>query len=357
MPWYKAGTVTVTNNSPNVIGAGTTWSNGAVASGAAFSLIDTSGAAIAPFYEVLSVTDDTHITLKTPYGGTTVNGAQYAFWNLAGEQTTPYLAAAVSELVRKCKNVEQNASTASSDAQRAETARSAAEIARDTAVAAKDVAVTAKTSAETSAQNAAVAETTALLGLSGATVFKGTLGTGGTITALPTADYLRGWTYRIVTAGTYAGVDYALGDLIIALSSFNTEFKNSDWIPVHIADEMNLKADVTYVDAELALKANIADVDDALALKAPLNSPTFTGDVVVPDQTAGNNSTKAANTKYVDAKVSDAIVNGVTGIAPSQNAVFDALALKADAGDVTASLALKADLTYVKYLMMEGDPA
>ena len=258
MPWYKAGTVTVTNNSPSVIGAGTTWSDGAVASGAAFSLIDPSGAAIAPFYEVLSVTDDTHITLKTPYGGTTVNGAQYALWNLAGEQTTPYLAAAVSELVRKCKNVEQNASTASSDAQRAETARSAAEIARDTAVA-------AKTAAETAAQNAAVSETAALsaqtsaetaktaalLGLSGATVFKGTLGTGGTITALPTADYVRGWTYRIVTAGTYAGVDYALGDLIIALSSFDTEFKNSDWIPVHIADEMNLKADVTYVDYEM----------------------------------------------------------------------------------------------------------
>jgi hypothetical protein len=98
-------------------------------------------------------------------------------------------------------------------------------------------------------------------------------------------------------------------------------------------------------------------VFDALALKAPLASPTFTGDVIVPDQTAGNNSTKAANTKYADAKVADAINDGVTGIAPSQNAVFDALALKANAGYVTASLALKADLTYVEYLMMEGDPA
>ena len=63
-------------------------------------------------------------------------------------------------------------------------------------------------------------------------------------------------------------------------------------------------------------------VFDALALKAPLASPTFTGTVIVPDQPAGNNSTKAANTKYVD-----------------------------------AGLGLKADLTYVEYLMMEGDPA
>lgn len=80
-----------------------------------------------------------------------------------------------------------------------------------------------------------------------------------------------------------------------------------------------------------------AAVFDALALKAPLNSPTFTGDVIVPDQTAGNNSTKAANTKYVDAKVADAINDGVTGIAPSQNAVFDALALKIDSSDVAVT--------------------
>jgi hypothetical protein len=37
-----------------------------------------------------------------------------------------------------------------------------------------------------------------------------------------------------------------------------------------------------------------------------------------------------ASTAYVDAKVSDAIVDGVTTVAPSQNAVFDALALKQD---------------------------
>lgn len=82
----------------------------------------------------------------------------------------------------------------------------------------------------------------------------------------------------------------------------------------------------------------------ALALKAPLASPTFTGNVIVPNQSAGNNSAKAANTKYVDAKVAESITNGVTGIAPSQDVVFDALALKAD-------------LTYAEYLMMEGDPA
>ena len=48
-------------------------------------------------------------------------------------------------------------------------------------------------------------------------------------------------------------------------------------------------------------------------------------------QAASDNSTKLATTAYADAKVADAINNGTTTIAPSQNAVFDALALKEDA--------------------------
>ena len=108
----------------------------------------------------------------------------------------------------------------------------------------------------------------ALLESNDAMVFKGTLGTGGTVTALPTADYVRGWTYKVITAGTYAGLTCAIGDLIVAISSFVTEFQNSDWVLVPVSDEMTLKADITYVDAGLALKANTTDVDDALALKA-----------------------------------------------------------------------------------------
>ena len=38
-----------------------------------------------------------------------------------------------------------------------------------------------------------------------AMLFKGTLGTGGTITTVPTNGYQAGWTYRVITAGEYAG--------------------------------------------------------------------------------------------------------------------------------------------------------
>lgn len=56
----------------------------------------------------------------------------------------------------------------------------------------------------------------AINGLPEPMVFKGTLGTGGTITTLPTAAVENvGWTYKVITEGTYAGQPAKLGDLFI----------------------------------------------------------------------------------------------------------------------------------------------
>lgn len=64
---------------------------------------------------------------------------------------------------------------------------------------------------------------------SDAMIIKGTIGTSGTVTSLPTT-YKTGWTYRVVTAGTYAGQVCEIGDLIVALvdrsGSGNVD---SDW--------------------------------------------------------------------------------------------------------------------------------
>lgn len=68
-----------------------------------------------------------------------------------------------------------------------------------------------------------------LLGANDAMIFKGTIGTGGTITALPTT-YSAGWTYRVITAGTYAGKVCEVGDLIIAvIDRSGSGNDNSDW--------------------------------------------------------------------------------------------------------------------------------
>lgn len=52
--------------------------------------------------------------------------------------------------------------------------------------------------------------------------FKGTLGVNGTITQLPTTGVHIGDTYRVITAGTYAGQTCSVGDLIIASSTTPT---------------------------------------------------------------------------------------------------------------------------------------
>ena len=57
-------------------------------------------------------------------------------------------------------------------------------------------------------------------------VFKGTLGTNGTITSLPTAAAANeGWTYKVITAGTYASQAAKIGDLFISTGSEWT------WVP------------------------------------------------------------------------------------------------------------------------------
>jgi hypothetical protein len=111
---------------------------------------------------------------------------------------------------------------------------------------------------------------------------------------------------------------------------------------------MTLKADITYVDAGLALKANTTDVDDALALKAD------TADV------ADALALKADAADVMNALASSVnenipIFDGVTGDKLKDSGVK--LSDKADVDDVADALALKADIAYAEYLMMEGDPA
>lgn len=67
------------------------------------------------------------------------------------------------------------------------------------------------------------------MAVSDAMVIKGTIGENGTVTTLPTT-YKIGWTYRVVTDGTYAGQVCEIGDLIIALVERNgSENVDSDW--------------------------------------------------------------------------------------------------------------------------------
>jgi hypothetical protein len=68
-----------------------------------------------------------------------------------------------------------------------------------------------------------------ILSLNDAMLFKGTLGTGGTITALP-STYETGWTFKVTTAGTYAGNVCEIGDLVVAIADRPSGGgSNADW--------------------------------------------------------------------------------------------------------------------------------
>ena len=90
----------------------------------------------------------------------------------------------------------------------------------------------------------------AISGISGAMYFKGTIGTGGTAgTALPTSGVKVGDTYKIITAGTYAGQAAKVGDMFIATATTPT------WAYVPSGDDV----DVTQINAGAGLNTTSDD--------------------------------------------------------------------------------------------------
>lgn len=62
-------------------------------------------------------------------------------------------------------------------------------------------------------------------------VFKGTLGTGGTITSLPSAATANeGFTYKVITAGTYASQSAKVGDVFVS--------NGSAWVLIPAGDDV-----------------------------------------------------------------------------------------------------------------------
>ena len=92
--------------------------------------------------------------------------------------------------------------------------------------------------------------TTAISGITGAMVFKGTIGTSGTAgTTLPTTGVKIGDTYKIITAGTYASQAAKVGDLFIATATTPT------WAYVPSGDD----TDVTQINAGAGLNTTSDD--------------------------------------------------------------------------------------------------
>ena len=100
----------------------------------------------------------------------------------------------------------------------------------------------------------------AALAANDAMIYKGTVGSGGTIekAALEAlATYNAGWTYRVITAGTYFGVVAQVGDLIIAIvDRAGSGDVDTDWTVI----QTNLDGAVIG-PASVALDGNVALFD------------------------------------------------------------------------------------------------
>ena len=71
-----------------------------------------------------------------------------------------------------------------------------------------------------------------LLAANDAMIFKGTIGSGGTVETLPTTHDI-GWTYKVTTAATYAGKVCEVGDMLISMAKrTGSGNQNTDWAVV-----------------------------------------------------------------------------------------------------------------------------
>lgn len=156
------------------------------------------------------------------------------------------------------------------------------------------------------------------LAVADAMVFKGTLGTGGTITAVPTNGYSAGWTYKVITAGTWAGAKCEVGDLLIAITdaaSGQTAVNNAHWTVV----QTNIDGAVT--GPASATNGNIALFDGTTGkiIKNSDYSPSSFAAASHTHNYAGSSSAGGAANSLVNFKVTTSSNLGID--APGTNAI------------------------------------
>ena len=100
--WYRTGTATVTKNSTTVTGSNTYWASAGLHPGDIFT-IDAHY-----IYEIESVVDNTHLTLKTAYTGNTVSGLYAIIRNFTSHSQADIAARTVEILNDIRKYIDQD---------------------------------------------------------------------------------------------------------------------------------------------------------------------------------------------------------------------------------------------------------
>ncbi len=90
--WYRDGSVSVTKNSNAVVGTNTYWLTAGLNPGDIFKVDGVD-------YEIVSITDNTHLTIAGNYAGTTGTGKSYAIVRNFTATTLPRIASQTAELL------------------------------------------------------------------------------------------------------------------------------------------------------------------------------------------------------------------------------------------------------------------
>ena len=138
---------------------------------------------------------------------------------------------------------------------------------------------------------------TTKIAASDAMVFKGTLGTDGTVTAVPTSGVVKGDTYKIITAGTWAGSSCKVGDLIIALNSGSIEANTTNWAYVPSGNENETTIKYSKTTQNLTTSAKTGAITLAEGATKQVDSSISSGSA------STNLPTTAAVASYVDEQI------------------------------------------------------
>lgn len=124
--------------------------------------------------------------------------------------------------------------------------------------------------------------------------YKGTLGTGGTITTIPSSNVRQGDTYKIITAGQYAGVNCEVGDMIIALENKAVGSTDANWTII----QGNIDGAIT--GPVSAVNSNIAVFDGATGKVIKDSGKKYGGATFEATASSNTLATEVAAKSYAD---------------------------------------------------------
>ena len=167
--------------------------------------------------------------------------------------------------------------------------------------------------ASSSTNNTQIATTAFVHGLvnskiaaSDAMTYKGTIGSSGaTITALPDTTAKTGWTYKVLTAGTYAGQKCEVGDMIICLTDGSTSTA-ATWNVIQTNIDGAVTGPSSSVDSHVVtfngstgkiVKDSGFTIGKSVPSNAVFTDTHYTTNIYAGSGTAANASTTNGNTK------------------------------------------------------------